>query len=103
MSVNIKKTINTGVRVPVPVPTKDQQELFSLTSDHLTITAKPLIGEVTNKRLWAILKQFPTDDAEFHHASQQALFWYYQQTLGCTYNAAIQRRVEAIPMPETDP
>jgi len=69
---------------------------FSLTVDHRTYTASRQLNEHSNTRLWAIQKQNPSDEAEYHRAATMALFWYYCKTLGCEYNAAVQRRVNAI-------
>ncbi len=64
-----------------------------VTADHLTITDTALTGEISNARLWAIHRQCPTTEAEYHCAEQQALYWYYQNILKCEYNAAIHRRI----------
>ena len=67
-----------------------------LTADHITITDKPLVGETTNKRLWAIFKQYPTNEGEFYAAKNLALLWYYHNNLKCEYSASAQKKINAI-------
>lgn len=67
-----------------------------LTVDHVTYTTPRLPNEHTNIRLWALHKQFPRTEAEYQSASNMALYWYYCNTLGCLYNAAVQRKINSI-------
>ena len=67
-----------------------------LTVDHVTYMVDQMPNEHTNIRLWAIHKQYPRTEAEYASASQMALYWYFSKTLGCVYNAAIQRKIDAI-------
>lgn len=69
---------------------------MSLTADHITYTMQPFVGEHTNIRLWAIQKQNPTNEAEYHTAQLMSRYWYYSKKLGCTYNAAVQRKIDYI-------
>ena len=69
---------------------------ISLTADHMTYSMKPLVGEQTNIRLWAIQKQYPSNEAEYYAAYMLSRYWYYYKTLGCEYNAAVQRKVKNI-------
>ena len=64
-----------------------------VTADHITISDKSLVGEISNARVMAIHRQCPTTEAEYYCASQQALYWYYQHILKCEYNAAVHRRI----------
>lgn len=70
--------------------------LLSLTADHITYRIPKMSNEHTNIRLWAIQKQYPKTEAEYQSACNMALYWYYSGTLGCIYNAAIQRKIDAI-------
>jgi len=70
--------------------------MSSLTVDHVTYTAEQMPNEHNNIRLWAIQKQYPRTEAEYQASSQIALYWYYSHKLGCVYNAAVQRKIEAI-------
>lgn len=70
--------------------------LTSLTADHITYRIPKLPNEHTNIRLWAIHKQSPRTEADYHAACSLALYWYYSNKLGCVYNAAIQRKVDAL-------
>jgi hypothetical protein len=70
--------------------------MSSLTVDHVTYTTEQMPNEHNNIRLWAIHKQYPRTEAEYQAASQIALYWYYHHKLGCVYNAAVQRKIEAI-------
>ena len=67
-----------------------------LTADHITYSVDRLPTEYTNIRLWALHKQCPTNEAEYYSASSLALYWYYHHTLGCEYNAAIERKIASI-------
>ena len=69
---------------------------ISITADHVTYEVDSLPAEYTHARLWAIQKQYPTNEAEFHMATNFAKLWYYSKTLGCEYNAAIQRKISQI-------
>ena len=70
-----------------------------LTADHITYSSPKLRNEHTNLRLWAIQKQYPTNEAEYQAASAHALYWFYSNTLGCSYNAVVQRKVNTIDLP----
>ena len=65
-----------------------------ITADHITYSDTQLTGETDNTRLWTLLKQVPTNEAEYTIAKQQSLYWYYITKLGCGYNAAIHRRLK---------
>lgn len=73
--------------------------MLSLTADHITYQCPKLPNEHTNLRLWAIQKQYPTNEAEYHVASAHALYWFYSHKLGCKYNAAVQRKINVIDLP----
>jgi len=66
---------------------------LTLTADHVTYSCDKLPIEHDNLRLWAIQKQYPTNEAEYQSAQSLALYWYYNAKLGCAYNAAIQRKI----------
>jgi len=67
-----------------------------LTVDHITYTMEKNLTEHNNIRLWAIQRQNPRDDSEYHNAFNLSLYWYYNKKLGCVYNAAIQRKINNI-------
>jgi hypothetical protein len=67
-----------------------------LTVDHVTYSMEKHINEHDNNRLWAIQKQYPKTEAEYHNAHNLALYWYYSKKLGCVYNAAIERKIKSI-------
>jgi hypothetical protein len=67
-----------------------------LTADHITYSMEPFVNEQSNIRLWAIQKQYPTNEAEYNAAYMLSRYWYYHKMLGCEYNAAVQRRVNNI-------
>jgi len=69
---------------------------ISLTADHVTYSMNKIPNEHNNIRLWAIEKQYPRSEAEYNNAYNMGLYWYYCNTLGCVYNAAIQRKIDAI-------
>lgn len=68
----------------------------TLTADHATYRAQKIPNEHTNIRLWAVQKQYPRTEAEYQSACNMALYWYYNNKLECVYNAAVQRKIEAI-------
>lgn len=82
--------------ISIPKPAPPKAKVPYVTADHITISADPLVGEVGNERVWAIQKQAPLTEADYHFASQLALYWYYNKKLGCSYNAAIHRRLDAL-------
>lgn len=69
---------------------------MSLTADHMTYTVDRLCNENTNVRLWALQKQYPTSESEYQSALALAQYWYFNKTLGCVYNAAVQRKTKSI-------
>jgi hypothetical protein len=71
-------------------------DTLRLTADHVTYSVCQQQNEYTNLRLWAIQKQYPTNEAEYNAANQLALYWYYNNKLQCKYNAAVQRKINAI-------
>lgn len=75
-------------------------EILTLTVDHTTYTIKSMPAEYDNIRLWAISKQYPRSEADYQSACNIALYWYYRHKLNCTYNAAIQRKIDCIDLDE---
>jgi hypothetical protein len=73
---------------------------MSLSADHTTIRIQKMPNEHTNIRLWAVHKQYPKTEAEYHAACNIAQYWYYSKKLGCVYNAAVQRKIDAIDLHE---
>ena len=69
---------------------------MSLTADHITYKVPKLPIDHNNIRLWAIQKQFPQNEAEYQSACTMALYWYYHTQFGCVYNAAVQRKIDAL-------
>lgn len=71
-----------------------------LTADHTTYRIPKLPSEHTNIRLWAVQHQYPRNEAEYQAACNLALYWYYHHKLGCSYNAAVQRKIDSIELKE---
>jgi hypothetical protein len=67
--------------------------MIRLTVGGITYSCVPLFGETDNSRLWFIAQQKPTDSAQYHQIMVYSRYLYYQRTLGCTYNPAIQRKL----------
>lgn len=67
-----------------------------LTADHVTYIVDPLVNEYTNIRSWAVQKQGPTTEAEYQYAILMSLYWFYHHSIGCEYNAVIQRKLNGI-------
>jgi hypothetical protein len=68
----------------------------TLTADHVTYRVRTMPNEHTNIRLWAVHKQNPRTEADYQSACNMAQYWYYCNKLECVYNAAVQRKVDAI-------
>ena len=67
-----------------------------ISADHMSIVARPLIGESSLGRLWAINRQAPESDVDYENAADLALYWYYNKYLACSYSTTIENRLKEL-------
>lgn len=73
---------------------KDKSKLIAITADHITYIDQQLPSEYDNNRLWYILKNmFPLTEADWETARSLSIYWFNINTLGCEYNAAVERKL----------
>lgn len=50
--------------------------------------------DLTNERLWFIIKQNPKDDFEFESARKLSVYDQNKKITGCTYNPVIEKTLQ---------